>query len=191
MTVVEKGYLEFNPIKYTDPMRSIVFPLLCLALGGIALPGGAVWINRSLLRSQAWDSAVSLAGPATNAALAVLIAMLFRLGIVPEDPNNSLSIALSYFGFLQVCATVFNMLPVPGFDGFGILAPFFSWEFREKAMSMSRMFYMIIFLLMWKVDSVSGAFFGVCFNVSQLLGINNSLVFNGMDEFRFWDHMPN
>lgn len=40
-----KGYLTLDPRKYTDPVFSIVLPLLILAIGGIPLPGGAVFIN--------------------------------------------------------------------------------------------------------------------------------------------------
>src|SRR5678815_2748961 len=41
-TVRDKGYLTFNPLKYTDPLFSIILPVLFVALGGIGLPGGAV-----------------------------------------------------------------------------------------------------------------------------------------------------
>ncbi len=34
-TVREKGYLTFNPLKYTHPLFSILLPMLFLVLGGI------------------------------------------------------------------------------------------------------------------------------------------------------------
>ena len=45
-SVVDKGYLTLNPLKYTHPFLSLVLPMLILVLGGIGLPGGAVYINR-------------------------------------------------------------------------------------------------------------------------------------------------
>ena len=72
-TVREKGYLTFNPLKYTHPVYSLLLPLLFLALGGIGLPGGAVYIETWRLRSRRWISAVSLAGPASNLILAILL----------------------------------------------------------------------------------------------------------------------
>ncbi len=45
-TVRDKGYLTLDPLRYTDLQYSIVFPLIIMALGGIGLPGGAVYINR-------------------------------------------------------------------------------------------------------------------------------------------------
>ena len=62
-TVKDKGYLTFNPLKYTHPVYSLLLPLLFLVLGGIGLPGGAVYIETWRLRSRTWMSAVSLAGP--------------------------------------------------------------------------------------------------------------------------------
>jgi Zn-dependent protease len=183
-TVEEKGYLEFNPLRYTDPLRSIGLPILCLAIGGIPLPGGSVWINRSLLRSPLWDTAVSLAGPITNLLLAVAISLLFRFGVVPYDMSNNLSITLSFFVFLQVFAFVLNLLPVPGFDGFGALAPWLPWEVRQKAESLSNFFMVLIFILMWQVKPIGDALFFVCAIISALLGIDGNLIMAGSHGFR-------
>ncbi|MGH3670794.1 MAG: site-2 protease family protein, partial [Pseudonocardiaceae bacterium] len=48
-----RGYLTLDIRRYTDPVMSLLVPLALLALGGIPLPGGAVWINRAALRSRA------------------------------------------------------------------------------------------------------------------------------------------
>ena len=68
-----KGYLTLDPRKYTDPVFSLVLPLLILAIGGIPLPGGAVWINHHALRNKRVESMVSLAGPFFNLLLGVLL----------------------------------------------------------------------------------------------------------------------
>ena len=72
-SVKDKGYLTFNPLKYTHPIYSIVLPMVFLLLGGIGLPGGAVYIETWRLRSRRWEAAVSLAGPASNLLLAILL----------------------------------------------------------------------------------------------------------------------
>ncbi len=46
-TVASRGYLKLNPLKYAHPVLSIVLPVLFLLLGGIGLPGGAVWVDHS------------------------------------------------------------------------------------------------------------------------------------------------
>ncbi|HVO69994.1 MAG TPA: Clp protease N-terminal domain-containing protein, partial [Aggregatilineaceae bacterium] len=84
-TVKDKGYLSFNPLKYAHPMLSIGLPLLFLALGGIGLPGGAVYIDRHRLKNKWWSAAVSAAGPAANLLLAILLAAPFALGLVKTN----------------------------------------------------------------------------------------------------------
>src|SRR6185295_10114833 len=79
-TVRDKGYLTLNPIHYTHPVLSLVMPVVFMILGGIGLPGGAVYIERHLLRSRAWETAVALAGPAMNLPLVFIIALGFKIG---------------------------------------------------------------------------------------------------------------
>src|SRR6185295_17151263 len=77
-TVKEKGYLTFNLLKYTHPLYSIILPLVFLAMGGIGLPGGAVYIEKWRLRSAKWETAVSLAGPASNVVVALVLAVILQ-----------------------------------------------------------------------------------------------------------------
>ena len=120
-SVREKGYLTFNPLKYTHPVYSIVMPLIFLALGGIGLPGGAVYIETWRIRDRKWLSAVSLAGPSANLLVAFILGVL--LSFTPLG-QASIAPALSFLAYLQVTAVVFNLIPLPPLDGFGILAPY-------------------------------------------------------------------
>ena len=47
-----KGYLTLDIRRYTDVGLSFVLPVVFLLLGGIPLPGGAVWINHGAIRSR-------------------------------------------------------------------------------------------------------------------------------------------
>src|SRR5258708_39683939 len=82
-TVEEKGYLSMNPVYYAHPVTSFLLPMLFMVVGGIGLPGGAVYINRHLLRSRGWETAVSLAGPAMNLIIAIIITLLLRFFLIP------------------------------------------------------------------------------------------------------------
>ncbi len=44
-SVASSGYLTLDPLKYAHPLLSVVIPAVFIALGGFALPGGAVLIN--------------------------------------------------------------------------------------------------------------------------------------------------
>ena len=128
-TVREKGYLTFNPLKYTHPVYSLLFPLLFLVMGGIGLPGGAVYIETWRLRNRRWVSAVSLAGPLSNLLLAIILALVLRLA-----PVNFSGIwpGLAFLALLQVTAVVLNLIPVPPFDGFGAIEPHLNEPLRMQ-----------------------------------------------------------
>ena len=65
-SVRAKGYLTLDIRRYADLGLSLVLPVFFLLLGGIPLPGGAVWIDHGAIRSRAVRSLVSLAGPAAK-----------------------------------------------------------------------------------------------------------------------------
>src|SRR5712671_4248480 len=122
-TVREKGYLTLDPLQYTDVVYSIIFPLLIMAIGGIGLPGGAVYINHHLLRRRVDGALVSAGGPlATAAVLAVLMIVLNFM--TPTGPYRILYASLAFLALLKVTALVFNLIPCPGLDGWGIIEPF-------------------------------------------------------------------
>lgn len=135
-SVRDRGYLSFNPIHYVDPVTSILLPCIFLIMGGVPLPGGAVRIDRSALRSRWWESAVSAAGPAANIILFLVIAgVLHGTGWVDRastmDPPMWIKL-LGVLAVLQVFGVLINLIPVPPLDGFGIIEPFFDHETRMR-----------------------------------------------------------
>src|SRR5688500_5923431 len=128
-TVREKGYLTFNPLKYTHPLFSLILPLLFLVMGGIGLPGGAVYIERWRIRNPLMLSAVSLAGPLANLLVAILLGIILRFS---SSIDESLLPGLSFLLVLQVSAVLFNLIPIPPFDGYGILEPFLPSAIRMQ-----------------------------------------------------------
>ena len=186
-TVKEKGYLTFNPVKYAHPILSLAMPLVFLFLGGIGLPGGAVYIERERLRSRGWQSAVSLAGPASNLTLAVVLSLPFLLGFRPSG-EGWLWPAYSFFIVLQVSAVLLNLLPLPGTDGFGILAPWLSRSTRESADHLSSAGIWILFLILWYVPPANEGFWNIIYAVSGALGVPLHLSWEGYQAFKFWQH---
>ena len=124
-TVADTGYLTLDPLRYTDPVLSLVLPILYIFLGGFGLPGGAVYVRTSLLRSAAWESAVSVAGP--FATLCFLLVLAALLAVAPARADGDITdfcAGLAVLAFFQATALVLNLLPLPGLDGFGIVRPF-------------------------------------------------------------------
>jgi Zn-dependent protease len=182
-TVREKGYLTFNPLKYTHPVYSLLLPLLFLVAGGIGLPGGAVYIERWRLRGPRWESAVSLAGPAANALLALVLGVVLRFA-----PANGTGIwpALAFLGLLQVSAVVLNLIPLPPFDGFGVLEPHLPPDVRMRLAETRGMLSWVVFLVLWYVPFVSNLFWGFVGLLARLVGVPLQLAVLGLDQFLFW-----
>jgi len=182
-TVREKGYLTFNPLKYTHPVYSILVPVIFLLMGGIGLPGGAVYIEKWRLRSRNWVSAVSLAGPLSNLLLAVVLSVIISLA---PDTSGGIWPGLAFLALLQVMALVLNMIPLPPFDGYGVIEPFLSASTRAMFDRTRGYMVFIIFLVLWYVPSVSNLFWGLIGTVADLVGIPMNLAFWGYDQFLFW-----
>jgi Zn-dependent protease len=182
-TVREKGYLTFNPLKYTHPLFSIVLPLLFLVMGGIGLPGGAVYIERERIRNRFLLSAVSLAGPLANLLVAIVLGLILRFS---PNLNPSLLPGLSFLLVLQVSAVLFNSIPLPPFDGYGVLEPFIDRAVRDQVNHFRDVSIWIIFLLFWFVPAVSSSFWSTVYRVSTTLGVDWSMVALGLQRFRFW-----
>lgn len=182
-TVKDKGYLTFNPLKYTHPVYSLLMPILFLFAGGIGLPGGAVYIERWRLRGPRWETAVSLAGPFSNAVLALVLGLILRFTPVA---NSIFGPGLAFLALLQVSAVVLNLLPVPPFDGFGAIEPHLPYEWRVKLARMQGALSIIVFLVLWYVPFVSSAFWGLVGFLAQAAGIPLNAAMVGYSQFLFW-----
>jgi Zn-dependent protease len=185
-TVREKGYLSFNPLKYTHPIFSIVIPIIFLLLGGIGLPGGAVYIETWRIRSRKWLSLMSLAGPASNLLVAIVLGII--LSLAPVSPTGIWP-ALSFLLVLQISAVLFNLIPLPPFDGYNALEPFLPFNVRETVNQFRSAAIWIILLLFWYVPVVGDVFWGAVYWISTTLGVEWSLVVTGLDQFQFWKHL--
>jgi len=170
-SVRDKGYLTFNPARYTNLVDSLVWPLALFLLGGIALPGGAVYVNRAALRGRGWDAAVSFAGPLANLLLLVVLVVPFWLGLVDLEEPTILWAAYGYVCVLQVMAALFNLIPVPPLDGFGAISAFWNPLTRARAYAMSNFTFMILLVLLWSDTGVSRLFWYAVLWVSHAVGV--------------------
>ena len=177
-TVKEKGYLTFNPLKYTHPFLSIILPLLILFMGGIGLPGGAVYIETWRIRNRFWLSAMSLAGPAANGVFALFLAILLR--VLPESTSNIWP-GISFLLVLQIWAILFNLIPIPGLDGYGVIEPFLGPVIREQMNRIRGYSFLILILVFWYVPAVARFFSVVVSLIAVALGVDLFLAAQGRD----------
>jgi Zn-dependent protease len=184
-----KGYLTLDPRRYTDPVLSLLLPLLILAVGGIPLPGGAVWINHHALRNRRVESMVSLAGPLSNLILGVLlvasVGLFFDVDPLSFEPTP-LASALSCLALLQIMAFVLNILPIPGLDGFGTIEPYLPYRARELGAKARPWAPLVLFAVLIGIPGVSGVFFDVVLSLFDAVGGDGYSASTGFSTFMFW-----
>ena len=135
-TASDRGRLTLNPIPHVDPVGTLLVP------GFLALFGGPVFgwakpvpVNKHRLNNPRYGMmAVAAAGPASNFVLALIAAILFGL-FAPEGVRfgddvgmsmllvdaggdvRPLTSMLYYSIVMNVFLGLFNLLPIPPFDG--------------------------------------------------------------------------
>ncbi|NEP10042.1 MAG: tetratricopeptide repeat protein [Symploca sp. SIO2C1] len=183
-SVKDKGYLTLNPLKYTDPGLSLLLPILFLLLGGIALPGGAVYIDRSRLRSRSWESAVSAAGPFASALVTWLLAIPFWLGLVSVETQHWIVPSLAFLILLEIVAVLLNLLPMPPLDGYGIIEPWLPQKTQIQLNKFGRYGIWVIFGLLWFVQPLSRFLWESAHTISEILGVPPEMAWVGYGLFR-------
>lgn len=168
-SVRERGYLTLNPLKFVDPVFSVVMPVFFVLIGGLPLMGGRTIVHSHNLRSRHWDSAVSLAGPLTNLGLAIVITLVLRAGIV--DPWTPLGAGLAFLALMEFAAAMFNLIPWPPLDGFGALAPYLPTELVAQARSLGYGGYFLLIAAFWTVPFVGDFFWDQVYTVASNLSL--------------------
>ncbi|MDX3075342.1 site-2 protease family protein [Streptomyces sp. MI02-7b] len=189
ISIGAKGYLTLNPLKYTHALLSIVLPVVFVILGGIGLPGGAVFIERGRISGRWKHSLISAAGPLTNILFAIALMLPFTLHLVdPFDPGQTpFAAALAFLAMLQVTAAILNLLPVPGLDGYGVIEPWLSYKVRRQMEPFASFGLLAVFGVLW-IPEVNAAFFGFIDSVTHAFGLPDGLSGLGYQLFRFWDN---
>jgi Zn-dependent protease len=133
------GRVTLNPLKHIDPFGTVILPAILLLARSPFLFGYAkpVPVNFGALRNPKRDMVwVALAGPATNIALAIVSALLFRAALLaPQPASEWLGQNMINSLVINAVLAVFNMLPLPPLDGgrvlTGLLPLPLAWRFAK------------------------------------------------------------
>ncbi len=123
-TARDQNRLSLNPIVHVDPVGTLLVP------GALAMAGGPIfgWAKPVPVRKDRLDNprygmmAVAAAGPGTNFILAAIGAIalgLFAPSLQPDVGGEPGLFAqgLFYFILINIFLGIFNLLPIPPFDG--------------------------------------------------------------------------
>jgi Zn-dependent protease len=173
------GQVSLDPLPHIrrEPFGMVLFPILSYIAGGwmmgwASAPYDPFWAQRHPRRA-AW---MSLAGPCANFTLALIAGVLIRVGLasgmlrLPEIGTGDLFLHvvaaatpgvatgaatfLSLLFSLNLLLGLFNLLPIPPLDGFGVVGLFLPEDaarrFQQFGWSI-RSFTFIGLLLAWRV----------------------------------------
>lgn len=161
------GRLNLNPFSHIDPLGSVIVPAFLYLTNAGLLFGWAkpVPYNPYNLKPQKWGEAlVAAAGPGTNILIAVIFAVIIRVGGGFGLPAAFFDIA-SYIVYINVLLACFNMIPVPPLDGSKILAALLPYRLQMKYEELAKMleqygvlatfgFIFIFMYVLWQPFSV-------------------------------------
>lgn len=145
-TAFHAGRLTLNPFAHLDLFGTVLLPLLLLFTSG-AFIGWAkpVPYNPYALSDQKRGSLkVAAAGPLSNIAIAVVLALVVRIGVMVGFDELVVSL-LGFVVYVNLFLALFNLIPIPPLDGSKILGDLFP----KAAMAFGRMgmFGLLIALL--------------------------------------------
>ncbi|MBT2449889.1 site-2 protease family protein [Streptomyces sp. ISL-43] len=184
LSVGAKGYLTLNPMAYSHAVLSFVLPVLFIIIGGIGLPGGAVYIERGRIQGRWKHSLISAAGPLTNVAFAVVCTAPFWLHALEGVPGP-FRLALAFLALLQVTAAILNFLPVPGLDGYGVIEPWLSYGIRRQVEPLAPFGLIAVFALLW-IPEVNRFFFDAVYGLLDSVGVTDLEAHCGRELYTFW-----
>jgi len=154
LTAYRLGRLTLNPIKHIDPLGTIILPGLLLITGTGFIFGWAKPVPvdagnfKRPLQDMAW---VAAAGPLSNLLMALIWALLARLGVILNF--EVVSLPLIYMGVagisINLVLFLINLLPIPPLDGSriltGFLPPRLAWQYNQ----IERYGFLILVILLY------------------------------------------
>lgn len=151
-TAKYQGRLTLNPIPHLDIFGSIILPLLLFISSSPILVGWAkpVPINPYNFTDQKWGNLkVSLAGPLSNIALALVFGLSLRF--IPSvffENFPGFEIIFSFIVQINLILAIFNLIPIPPLDGSWVLFNFISYRFEKVKFFLQRYgIFILIFLI--------------------------------------------
>lgn len=183
-TAANLGRLSLNPFKHVDPFGTIILPAM-LKLAGMPMFGWAkpVPVIKGRLRNPRRDMMiVAAAGPSSNLVMGVIGAVLLGLmlrsfgdGAEPGAVIGFVMLNLFNFILINIFLALFNLLPIPPFDGGHIVEGLLPPRLAAQYGAMHSKALLIMILLIVVLPMISPSLNIVGYLVSPAVGWLNGL----------------
>lgn len=142
-----QGRLTLNPLPHIDPMGAIL-----IALVGFGWARPVLWNPANITIDRKLGSIiVSLAGPLSNLALALLAAVVLRVAGVEGGFFVQFVV---FFVQINVLLFVFNLLPIPPLDGSHVLFALLPGDNYRLQMQLSQYGFLILMLVIFLAPDI-------------------------------------
>jgi Zn-dependent protease len=160
-TAAERGRLSLNPVKHVDPFGTVILPMI-LAVSHAPLFGWAkpVPVDYRRLRNPRRDKVlVALAGPGMNLLLALIGSALLAATVAWSGGANdggARFVAANALNFvlINIFLGVFNLLPVPPFDGGHVVEGLLPPAAAQRFASIGRYSLLVLIVLLLVLPAI-------------------------------------
>jgi Zn-dependent protease len=180
------GRVTLNPVKHTDPIGTLLIPILSFVFGAVGGALGSIpligWGIPTPVNPRRWTNykqanvMVSIAGIGANLILAMIGFAIFKTlletavinGANADDGMIKVVVMFLYYLIsLNVSLAVFNLLPFPPLDGSKVLSTFLPESFSPIFALFEQYGFLILLLLVYW--GILGVIIGPIFTVIQYL----------------------
>lgn len=162
------GRVTLNPVKHTDPIGTLLIPILSFvfaAIGGVFASVPLMgWGIPTPVNPRKWTNykqanvMVSIAGIGANLIIATSSFLIFKVlldtgtinaGNIDTGIVRPISMLFQYLIFLNVSLAIFNLLPFPPLDGSKVLSTFLPESFQPIFNLLETYGFLILLLLIY------------------------------------------
>ena len=146
-----QGRLTLNPLAHLDPIGSLGILLFGI---GWAKPVG---VNARYFKNPKWGMAITaIAGPLSNIIMAFISLIFFHAAFVlyidlsySKALYDFLDTLFRYTAVINIYLAVFNLIPIPPFDGSRVLFTFLPSRYYFQIMRYERYIFIVLLVILW------------------------------------------
>ena len=162
------GRVTLNPVAHTDPIGTLLIPIISFVLGSVGGALGSIpligWGKPTPVNPSNWTKykqanvMVSIAGIGANLIIAITSFMIFKsllefgvinAGNVESGVLKPILIFFQYMIMLNISLAIFNLLPFPPLDGSKVLSTFLPESFQPVFQLLEQYGFLILMLLIY------------------------------------------